>query len=417
MSLFETPISEILFTALVSGGSLAYLGAVVARYIDRARLRISVDSIAFSAKSVEIPDRLITAAREDQWGPELEKFVDYEVLSKRERFSSELILELKEMKRECDEWLNRFRLERPGQTIAVHDIFANPYFHGNLAGSIVFGALRTRDFPALPQKIGDVQTEDFKLEIQERDDEWVIHLGSAGIRFRLQSKQFTEREVETTKQICKSFAIGHLENIRAIISFCSSKAAVNISSLTDLRDEIRSVLETQSFLRVSLSVTNLGRIPAILNGYMALRIVAGNGSEIVVCRILDEPPVDQGANFVADIRDLSEIPNILKGVRGVAPSNESGHRFLVEPYLSSAKGSVYRMIPPNDSVALEIESSKPIGKFSDIARVLFHNFETGAIQCQVSCRTEGGTVYKSGLSDFGKKLTTETEAAILRMAK
>lgn len=394
--------SDVILAASVSFVISGLGGAALHRFLSRARPILSVTGVGFRGDAIHLSSEAIEASFQDNWGPTLNGVVSFEVISKREQFASQMVLELQVVKELVDRWLRERMGDSDTTCLSTGELRKCPFFSYSIIGNSIDGMLRQRSFPDLPLGEAELQSDDRRYPLDEDDDELVLHMGNQGIRFPFK-KEFSSKEIGQQKLIADSFSKGRSKNIAFILKEFSRDAAEEINKLTRLQHELRSALSQQSRVTLHLAITNLGATPFVVKPYFVGTFAFGNAAEkLIMVLSQNRDHVEQrnpGASLISALTGKDSQPR------------DTGKMFDVEPYLAKESSSPYMSIPAGTSVDLTVVSLKPMEKLGE---KLLKFYDLGALECSVLGETAGGKNIRTPVAMLGKTLSDQQELHLLK---
>lgn len=394
-------LSQIITTAVITFFISGIGGALLTKFLSRARPKISVTSVGFHGNVVHLSDAAIDASVNDDWGPSLKGFVSYSTACSRENKSSKLILELGKVKGIVDEWLASNMLDNNNLILTKSELLRCPYFFYSQISSSIFGKLRRRSVPDLPITIESLEGMEKKFDLEEKDGHWVIHRGSYGTHFKMDSA-FSEKEILQQRQIAESFSRGCLKNIRHIMQVFSTDTANEITKLIKLRDELRKCIAEGAHITLDAVISNLGDKPCVVTSYCSAKLGLGDETLPMLFRVTNEKAQSLHTN------DQDIFKTIIQ--TKIEQSGETGEMFSVEPYLAEVSSSAHISVPGGGTTKIALTSIEPMGK---IGEKLVKYFELGALTCSFTATTASGTSIKAPSITFGKELSEQQKQQLL----
>ena len=404
-------LKEVFVTAVVTLFVAGFGGAVINGYVARAKPTISVTSLGFAGKVIKISDAVKEASAEDVWGDSLERFVDFETLVAREKKANGVALRLETAKKDVDKWLGPASLNKQ-KAFDKNSLRETPYLRGHpvTIGSHIYGNLRRRQFSDLPVPLERVMTEFpdilWPLEQAKGRAGWRLHLGRSSILFKTNDSDFSQQEYEQQRLIAESFARGVADNIVHIHKTFSDSVATEILKLRKLRDVIRNNLATKAQLAVTVSISNTGGTPIVLEPYLAGEGTLGEERlPFILTRIMtrQKPAVPP----------TNEVSNLLQQLQTQSRQNRRGDKFLVEEYLPRPGTSPYIAVRPGTATEVTLTSLKPM---SERGPKLLKIFEAGVLQFRVVAQSLDGAAIASEPSTFGRGLSADRKERLEELA-
>lgn len=390
-------VTAAIVTFLISG----FGGAFLARHLARARPKISVTSVGFHGDVVHLSDAAIDASVNDDWGLNLNGFVEYQVACARENKSSKLILELGTVKEIVDEWLAANMADNSNHVLSKSELRRCPYFSYTHIGASIYGMLRRRDLADLPISMDALEKLDKKFDLEERGESWVLHLGSKGVKFPT-GDIFSAKEKNQQKQIAESFSRGATENIRYILQLFSTATANEITKLMRLRDELRKCIAESAHVVLDAVVSNIGDKPTVITSYCSAKLGLGDDTVPMLFRVAGDKRKTEQDN-------ANNLLSKLLGFKEKA-KDDIGEMFDVAPFLAEVSSSPHISVSGGGTEKVTLLSIEPMGKVGD--KIVKH-FELGTLTCSLTATTASGEDINAPRATFGKELSQQRKQLLL----
>ena len=389
----QPSIRTLIITTVIAAAISGIIGALINGYFSRSKPHIAVTSLGFDADMIQISDKIKEASEDDAWGPSLHQHVHYDVLTKREQKASEIAELLKEAKTQVDEWLDPIQTNENRTVLSKAETKVTPYLgeQTQIIGSHLFGHLRRRTPIDLPKTLKEVSEYDTLWPLIPTSDGWTLHLQETSVSFNTDNA-FSEREIMLQELIAESFSRGVAANIVSIHEFFASTAATEVIALNTLREAVRKDLAAGAHVVTTLSISNVGGTPIVLEPYLVAQATLGEDAYSFPLKMV--VPEEKEPESLRDILDMEESGPNPKGDQGVA--------FVVDEYLRKTKTSPYIAVGPGESKEVRAKSLEAMG---DQGEKLIQFFDAGALRVQVVGQTLGGKRVRSEIAMFGVALS------------
>ena len=379
-----TLVTSSLIAAIVSG----IVGALINGYVTRSKPHIAVVSVGFEGDMIKVSDEVQKASRNDAWGHPLETYVHFDVLVEREQLASQVLARLEEARNHVDEWLGLIKDDESLTQFTKSGVKNTPYIgkYTILIGSSLLGELRRRSLPELPVALEEVIQHDRLWPLNEDESGWRLHLQNEVVTFP-KDDAFSDSERNQQELIAESFSRGIVENIVHSHEIFSRTAADEFIALDKLREAIRSDLASRARIVVSLSLSNLGGTPLVLEPYLIAQATSGQDSHSFALQVVDP---DGGGSAAQQ----EHLPGGSDDQR-----EESGVKVLVGEFLQTSGGAPYVAVGPGESKRFEAISVSPIGEQGS---KIVNYYELGDLGMRVVGQSVTGKTVGSTLAVFGK---------------
>jgi hypothetical protein len=391
-------LTTVLVTALASFLFSGVGGALLQRYISRAKPEITVTSAGFEGPPdyIEIQDELIGISDEDSWGPPLAKYEKFDQLRAREEDSAGTEARLTKLIAQAETWLHDS--ETGSDQLTRAELLKHPLIAADsMFGNSLNGMIRRQELK--PPPISDIAKDPPIYPLFKRDNELVLHTGRVGIRFP--TAGFMDKQMyEANDMLAASFSKGIRKNISFYTRQFLESERRSVLTLKRFRDKLRGVLLEQSRPTLTIVVHNAGDVPAAFRPYFGMSVLGSDGKTVIDSYLM-VPAVDKPSPVSKRSGDSSE---------GDADSKE----VKVDPYLPRVGGLSYTTISPGGSETLRLVATTSLGAKGTQYRA---SYESGLLSTKVIGLTTSGSDVWSTVSVFGANVNKASGDDILQRMK
>ncbi|MEW5734173.1 MAG: hypothetical protein AB1921_04915 [Thermodesulfobacteriota bacterium] len=384
--------------ALVAAATISFIisgigGALLSEWLARPKPLVTVSALGFTGadKQVATSDALRNITNDSKWFKEYRKFESFEKLAKDYKKTEELKLNLERALTLIDDWLKSNEHICQGENqLTLKELDAVPFMQEEIICSSLFGMALRGEFENVPVQISVLKNCNLVTELAKDKFRYILYMREKNIVFPFDAAK-TKTEVGFMENLAYSFAAGNGKNIVYYMQKASEASNREIRLLTGLLGELEKSMNPATALSVRAEVFNSGRKPLVVKPYALLRVV----------------------NDDVERRDYLLRLTTLLSAESVNFSNkyqEDGGDVVVEGFLPTLEDRSYVLVPPNDSIRLQLASDEALGEAGSKLRAIYN---ANVLRAKLILVTDAGEQIASDPTIFGASANADVQRELL----
>lgn len=392
-------VTTVVATALISFIISGIGGAMLSEWLARPKPLLTISAIGFSGTEhqIAISDSLQRATKESAWFPNYRKYESFDTLSEDYKKAERIKHRLERGLLLVEDWLesNETALQND-KPLTLKELDSTPYMQDGIVGSSLVGMARRGELSAAPIDIDVVKQGTPVTELVKLSDRYLLYMGYKNVAFPFGSAD-TQTEKEQIERLAYSFAFGNGKNIVYYMKRMAEASNRDIRQMVSLMEIFEGSMLPATSLSVRAEIFNSGRTPLVVKPYALVRVL--NDDIEQKDHLLRLTPL-------APAEDSSRSRGILDQIAGLQGANNSGSDVIVEGFLPAIEDRSYVLVPPNDSISLQLTSDVALGESGERLRAIY---DANVLRAKLILVTDAGDQIQSGAMIFGASANTDVQ--------